>query len=78
MPYDQREQLYNYIITNRTQVQIIEGKNKGKNGIVVKLGELRNYKYKHNRYQYHNYFDLIIESRGKKIYTSCNYIKILQ
>jgi hypothetical protein len=77
MIYD-REELHNCIIAGKTLVELTQGRNKGKKGIVVYKGMLRNYSYnyKHTEYAYDDYFDLTILSDNKKIHTSCNNIRI--
>jgi hypothetical protein len=81
----QRLDLYNSLIENQTAVMIADGKNKDKFGTLLSKSKLKNdiyyrhdvYNQKDDKYQFYNYFTVILMVDDKKIYTSCNNIKII-
>jgi len=72
-----RQNLYDSIKENDTKVKLTNGKNKGKIGIVTKIGMLRNEKYGRYHQYYHNYFQPYVQLGSKLVSTSCAYIQII-
>jgi ribosomal protein L24 len=72
-----RQNLFESIIENETKVRLINGKNKGKSGIVIKIGQLRNCNYGRYHQHYHNYFQPYVQIKNRIVSTSCDYIKII-
>lgn len=73
----ERQRLHEQLIENKTKINIVKGRNKGKTGIVARKSELKNYDYGTcGNYHYYDYFDLTVLIDDKKVCTSCNHIEV--
>lgn len=74
-----RKKLYGALQVNTSKVKFIDGKNKGKKGLLIHKSKLNNSVYycSYIKYQFHNYFSVKVKVGKREMPTSCNNIVLI-